>query len=353
MAYYNASELKSKLSGCKTRVLAMGKNEQKMIWIPKDEFFFVRKHYEIQKVPGVKTNKKSCWCLNTEYGKDNKKCMICNYVDELWKKWRSTTNKEEKLKIQAIINRLNGEYFYVNGIDMSDAELKFVAIKFTTSKVRDIMNVVEKHQIDRIKWLYKKTVTPMSNNKDKIGYVLTELIDDKDAIELGQKYDELVEREYEAGGLVDLENGFGKKQTEEELTSYLTAVSNESDEEESSSGVDVFDIAPDVKVNKSKTTTVDEMSLDDISMDESLSDDLSLDDLSLDDVEKMAPLTLDFIQANKNNRDMINPIIEYFNEKGFIKMEHDYLKDIKALYAYLKNNKVEVPENLVDDLIQF
>lgn len=346
MAYYNASELKSKLSGGKTRELVMGKNEQKMIWIPKDEFFFVRKHYEIQRVPGVKTSKKSCWCLNTEYGKDNKKCMICNYVDELWKKWRSTTNKEEKLKIQGFINRLNGEYFYVNGIDMSDPELKFVAIKFTTSKVRDIMNVVEKHQIDHIKWLYKKTVTPMSNNKDKIGYVLTELIDDKDAIELAQKYDELIERDYEKGGLVDLENGFGRKQTEEELTSYLTEVSTESDEEESSSDLDVLDSAPDVTVNKTKTTTVDELSLDDISMGESLDDDLSLDD-----VEKMAPLTLDFIQKHKNDRNMINPIIEYFDEKGYIKMEDDYLKDIKALYAYLKANKVEVPESLLNDVV--
>lgn len=362
MAYYNASELKSKLSGGKTRELNMGKNEQKMIWIPRDQFFFLKKHYEIQKVPGVTTNRKSCWCLNLDYGKDNKECKICNYVSELWGKWRGTSNKDEKLKIQGLINRLNSEYFYVNGVDMADPDLKFVAVRFTPSKIRDIMNVIEHTSIERIKWLYKKSVTPMANGKERVAYTLTELIDDKDAIELSHQYDELAGRPYDSGGLIDLDSAYGKKQTAEELENYLTTRTEEASDDDTLDSYNDDDVptnktksnAPNTTVNKTETKSISD--LDDVSLDDadlSLDDGLSLDDLSLDDKDKMVIITPDFINTNKNNKSIINPIIEHFNNKKYIVATDNYAQDIKLVYAYLKANKVEVPESLVSDVVTF
>ncbi len=357
MAYYNASELKAKLNGGKTRELVMGKNEQKSIWIPKDAFFFVRKHYEIQKVPGVTTNKKSCWCLNTEYGKDSKQCRICNHINDLWNKWRNTSNKEEKQKLQLLINRFNGEYFYVNAIDFSDPEQKFVAVKFTPAKIREVMNVIERHQIEHIKWLYKKIITPMANGKDKVGYVLTELIDDKEAIELASHYEELASRDYDKGGLIDLESAYYKKQTPEELEAYLTSTFTE-DDSDCDSEVDVLETntgkksepTANVIVNKQETTSIDSLSLNDGL---SLDDDLSLDDLSLDDKVKLVKLTPEFINKNKNDRKLVGSIIEHFNEKGWIKSTNDYAGDIKLVYAYVKSNNVEIPESLFGDVVPF
>jgi hypothetical protein len=77
----------------------------------------------------------------------------------------------------------------------------------------------------------KKDTMTIEALKDFIA--IPTIADDKDAIELSHQYDTLASRTYDDGGLVDLEAGYGKTQTPEQLNSYLTSVGTDDDDHDS------------------------------------------------------------------------------------------------------------------------
>ncbi len=384
MAYFTAKELKSKMSGGGARNSRELKHEGTIkLWIPNEQFFYARKHFNLHMVPMVKSSAKSCWCMNTS-PELTERCPICEYIQTLWKEWREAA-KAEKEKIQGIINKLVDEKYWVNAIDLSDKEQKFVAVKFTASRMKEILTIIEKDPIDGIIWSYKKTAGKDKSGKERISYSLTESTDDARAHELKEKYDFLWGRTFEHGGPVDLEKAYGKTQTYDQLHDYLTKSSGEeeSDAELDDSEVSTLDdvAKPVNKPAATKTTapsaaktTVkakeDDLSLDNLSLDsdndlsldneslsldnESLSldgdDELSLDDISAPVVKKVK-MPKDFIVKNLKNKQLLSQVIEHFREEKILEITGDMKKDVNAINNYLKTADVEVPESLLEESI--
>lgn len=388
MAFFNARELKEKMSGGGRNVRELKHEGTVKLWIPNEEFFYARKHFNLHMVPVVKSGAKSCWCMNTG-PQLTEKCPICDYIKTLWKEWREAAEKE-KQKIQGIINKLVDEKYWINAIDISDGEQKFIAVKFTASRIKEILTIIEKHPINTIIWSYKKSVTKNKDNSDRVSYSLTEDADHPKALELSQNYDFLWGRSFEEGGPVDLEKAYGKQQTYEQLHDYLTKHRSEDDSEAELDEDEAMSL-DDVSTQKtttttSKTTTAsksattqkttttapkittkaeeDDISLDNLSLDSDSdlsldSEQLSLDgddELSLDDLDgaskvKMVAMPKDFIVKNIKNRQLLSQVIEYFIEQKFIKAENDMNKDVNAVNKYLKANDVEVPESLLEESI--
>lgn len=371
MAYFNARELKEKMSGGSRNVRELKHEGTVKLWIPNEEFFYARKHFNLHLAPSVKSGVKSCWCTNTS-PQLTEKCDVCDDIQALWKQWREASDKD-KQKIQGIINKLVDEKYWINAIDISDGEQKFIAVKFTASRVREILTIIEKHPINTIIWSYKKSISKNKDNSERVSYSLTEDTDSPKANELAQNYEFLWGRSFEEGGPVDLEKAYGKQQTYEQLHNYLTkkTVDNddaELDEDETMSLEDVSTQKSESKLNSSKPATPqkqqattpkeDDLSLDNLSLDnESLSlDDLSLDgdELSLDDVApkvKMVVMPKDFIAKNLKNRTLLSQIVEYFNDNNIVKSENDLSKDVNAINKHIKTNDVEVPESLLEESI--
>lgn len=383
MAFFNARELKEKMSGGGRNVRELKHEGTVKLWIPNEEFFYARKHFNLHMTPVVKSGAKSCWCMNTS-PQLTEKCPICDYIQTLWKEWREAAEKE-KQKIQAIINKLIDEKYWINAIDISDSEQKFIAVKFTASRIKEILTIIEKHPINTILWSYKKSVTKNKDNSDRVSYSLTEDTDHPKALELSENYDFLWGRSFEEGGPVDLEKAYGKQQTYEQLCDYLTKHrgDDEGDAElvdDETMSLDDVTSKPKATVSKPattapKTTTTtkptvkpkeDDISLDNLSLDgdgdlslesDQLSldgDELSLDgdELSLDDLTpkvKMVAMPKDTIVKNIKNRQLLSQIIEYFVDQKFIKSENDMNKDVNAVNKYLKANDVEVPESLLEE----
>lgn len=393
MAFFNARELKEKMSGGGRNVRELKHEGTVKLWIPNEEFFYARKHFNLHLAPSVKSGVKSCWCTNTS-PQLTEKCDVCDDIQALWKQWRDA-NEKDKQKIQGIINKLVDEKYWINAIDVSDSEQRFIAVKFTASRIKEILTIIEKHPINTIIWSYKKSVTKNKDNSDRVSYSLTEDADHPKALELSQNYDFLWGRSFEEGGPVDLEKAYGKQQTYEQLHDYLTKHRTE-DESESELAEDEAMSLDDVSTSKTtaskpatalKTTTTtaskpattqktttkpkeEDISLDNLSLDgdtelsldsEQLSldgDELSLDgdELSLDDLDnapkvKMVQMPKDFIVKNIKNRPLLSQVIEYFVEQKFIKAENDMNKDVNAVNKYLKANDVEVPESLLEESI--
>ncbi len=373
MAYFNARELKEKMSGGSRNVRELKHEGTVKLWIPNEEFFYARKHFNLHLAPSVKSGVKSCWCTNTS-PQLTEKCDVCDDIQALWKQWREASDKD-KQKIQGIINKLVDEKYWINAIDISDGEQKFIAVKFTASRVREILTIIEKHPINTIIWSYKKSISKNKDNSERVSYSLTEDTDSPKANELAQNYEFLWGRSFEEGGPVDLEKAYGKQQTYEQLHNYLTKKSAdddaELDEDETMSLEDVSTSKPDHKLNASKAATPpkqqaappkeDDLSLDNLSLDGD--DDLSLDnlslegeELSLDDIDtqpkvKMVVMPKDFIAKNLKNRTLLSQIVEYFNDNNIVKSENDLSKDVNAINKHIKTNDVEVPESLLEESI--
>lgn len=379
MAFFNARELKEKMSGGSRNSRELKHEGTVKLWIPNEEFFYARKHFNLHMVPAVKSGAKSCWCMNTSPAL-TEKCPVCDYIQELWKEWREG-NEKQKTAVQGVINKLVDEKYWVNAIDISDKERKFVAVKFTASRIKEILTIIEKHPINTILWSYKKTTTKDKSGNDRVSYSLTEDTDNATANELAQDYDFLWGRSFKEGGPVDLEKVYGKKQTYEQLVDYLTKKSSSHDDEDAELGDDseamsLDDISskpepakaaqktptPAPKANtapkKEENLSLDNLSLDgdDLSLE---SNDLSLDgdeELSLDDLDdkpkvKMVTMPKDFIAKNVKNKLLLGQIVEYFAEQKFIKAENDLNKDVNAANKYLKANDVTVPESLLEETI--
>lgn len=381
MGYFTAKELKSKMSGGSRNSRELKHEGTVKLWIPNEQFFYARKHFNLHMVPIVKSNAKSCWCMNTS-PELNEKCPVCDFIQELWKEWRETSNKDEKTKIQGVINKIVDEKYWVNAIDLNDKEQKFIAIKFTASRLKEILAIIEKDPIDGIIWSYKKTMSKNKDGSDRVSYSLTESTDDARAHELKENYDFLWGRTFEQGGPIDLEKVYGKTQTYEQLHDYLTKANSEEesdaelDEDEvtslddvnasSKTKTDASKTAPKIQPTTAPKTTVkpkeDDLSLDNLSLDsdndisldtESLSldgdDELSLDDIAIP--PKMITLPKDIIAKNLKNKQLLSQIIEYFKEKGILAITDDLKKDVNAINNYLKTNDVEVPESLLEESI--
>lgn len=373
MAYFNARELKDKMSGGSRNVRELKHEGTVKLWIPNEEFFYARKHFNLHLAPSVKSGVKSCWCTNTS-PQLTEKCDVCDDIQDLWKQWRDA-NEKDKQKLQGIINKLVDEKYWVNAIDISDGEQKFIAVKFTGSRMREILTVIEKHAINTIIWSYKKSVTKNKDNSERVSYGLTEDTDSPKAHELAQNYEFLWGRSFEEGGPVDLEKAYGKQQSYEQLHNYLTKKTTEDDdaeldEDETMSLDDVSKPKTTTTLNPSKAPATtkaqvaakeEDISLDNLSLDgdEDLSlDSLSLDgdELSLDDLDtttkvKMITIPKDFIAKNLKNRQLLSQIIEYFNDKNIVKSVNDLSKDVNAINKHLKTNDVEVPESLLEESI--
>ncbi len=378
MAFFNARELKEKMSGGGRNVRELKHEGTVKLWIPNEEFFYARKHFNLHLAPSVKSGVKSCWCTNTS-PQLTEKCDVCDDIQVLWKQWRDAGEKD-KQKIQGVINKLVDEKYWINAIDVSDSEQRFIAVKFTASRIKEILTIIEKHPINTIIWSYKKSITKNKDNSERVSYSLTEDADHPKALELSQNYDFLWGRSFEEGGPVDLEKAYGKQQTYEQLHDYLTKHRSEDDseaelaEDEAMSLDDVATSKPKQTPAASKpaTTTAlkttpktkeEDISLDNLSLDgdsdlsldsEQLSldgDELRLDDLDTAPKVKMISMPKDTIVKNIKNRQLLSQIIEYFVEQKFIKSENDMNKDVNAVNKYLKANDVEVPETLLEESI--
>lgn len=377
MAYFTAKELKSKMSGGGSRNSRELKHEGTVkLWIPNEQFFYARKHYNLHMVPVVKSAAKSCWCTNTSPDLPNK-CPVCDYIQELWKEWRGTSNKDEKAKIQGIINKIVDEKYWVNAIDLNDKEQKFIAVKFTASRLKEIFTIIEKDAIGGIIWSYKKTISKNKDGSDRVSYSLTESTDDTRAHELMENYDFLWGRTFDLGGPIDLEKVYGKDQTYDQLHDYLTKAGSEDDSDSELDDSDISSLDDVAKPEPAKSTAKaapkatatpkpavkakeEDLSLDNLSLD---GDDLSLDieslsldaddELSLDDVVtvKMVKMPKDFIAKNIKNRQLLSQVIEYFKENGILVITGDMKQDVNAINNHLKTNEVEVPESLLEENI--
>jgi hypothetical protein len=376
MAYFTAKELKSKMSGGARNSRELKHEGTIKLWIPNEQFFYARKHFNLHMVPMVKSSAKSCWCMNTS-PELTERCPICDYIQTLWKEWREAS-KESKEKIQGVINKLVDEKYWVNAIDLSDKEQKFIAVKFTASRMKEILTIIEKDPVDGIIWSYKKTSGKDKSGKERISYSLTESTDDARAHELKENYDFLWGRNFEQGGPIDLEKVYGKTQTYDQLHDYLTKSNgeDESDAELDDSEVSTLDdvAKPVTKTATAKTTTQtpakttvkpkeDDLSLDNLSLDsdndlsldtESLSldgdDELSLDDISAPIVKKVK-MPKDFIVKNLKNKQLLSQVIEHFKEEKILEITGDMKKDVNAINNYLKTNDLEVPESLLEESI--
>lgn len=378
MAFFNARELREKMSGGGRNVRELKHEGTVKLWIPNEEFFYARKHFNLHLAPSVKSGVKSCWCTNTS-PQLTEKCDVCDDIQALWKQWRDAGEKD-KQKIQGVINKLVDEKYWINAIDISDSEQRFIAVKFTASRIKEILTIIEKHPINTIIWSYKKSITKNKDNSERVSYSLTEDADHPKALELSQNYDFLWGRSFEEGGPVDLEKAYGKQQTYEQLHDYLTKHRSEDDSEAELAEDEVMSL-DDVATSKPKpapvaskpaTTTAlkttpktkeEDISLDNLSLDgdsdlsldsEQLSldgDELSLDDLDTAPKVKMISMPKDTIVKNIKNRQLLSQIIEYFVEQKFIKSENDMNKDVNAVNKYLKANDVEVPETLLEESI--
>lgn len=378
MAFFNARELKEKMSGGGRNVRELKHEGTVKLWIPNEEFFYARKHFNLHLAPSVKSGVKSCWCTNTS-PQLTEKCDVCDDIQALWKQWREAGEKD-KQKIQGVINKLVDEKYWINAIDVSDSEQRFIAVKFTASRIKEILTIIEKHPINTIIWSYKKSITKNKDNSERVSYSLTEDADHPKALELSQNYDFLWGRSFEEGGPVDLEKAYGKQQTYEQLHDYLTKHRSEDDSEAElaeDEAMSLDDVAtskpkPTPTASKPATTTAlkttpktkeEDISLDNLSLDgdsdlsldsEQLSldgDELSLDDLDTAPKVKMVSMPKDTIVKNIKNRQLLSQIIEYFVEQKFIKSENDMNKDVNAVNKYLKANDVEVPETLLEESI--
>ena len=378
MAFFNARELKEKMSGGGRNVRELKHEGTVKLWIPNEEFFYARKHFNLHLAPSVKSGVKSCWCTNTS-PQLTEKCDVCDDIQALWKQWRDASEKD-KQKIQGVINKLVDEKYWINAIDVSDSEQRFIAVKFTASRIKEILTIIEKHPINTIIWSYKKSITKNKDNSERVSYSLTEDADHPKALELSQNYDFLWGRSFEEGGPVDLEKAYGKQQTYEQLHDCLTKHRSEDDSEAELAEDEVMSL-DDVATSKPKPTPVaskpatttapkttqkpkeEDISLDNLSLDgdsdlsldsEQLSldgDELSLDDLDTAPKLKMISMLKDTIVKNIKNRQLLSQIIEYFVEQKFIKSENDMNKDVNAVNKYLKANDVEVPETLLEESI--
>lgn len=377
MARYSMKELKDKLNSGgigNLRQLDVKSGGSKKIWLPMDDVFYKRTHFDIKTRSKWRNSSKNILeCLNQTPGEKGAGCPICEEIEELWKTWRDTNDKEEKKKITARINNIVSEEFWYNGIDL-DNPTEFVVIRFTPAMFREIEKIADKYGIQNVTWIYKYT-------KDSNRYTLIENTDNKARIdEMRLTLDEMVGRDYENGGQCDLEKALFHPISKERMLEILNG--NGSDDEEEH----VEDYKPKAKVEKKKdeskpkakmveeTSSLEELSLEDVEsstkkdeskpkdkLDEQLTledeklgsediGDLGLEDLDLEDKPKLIKITFDTISEKVAKKDAayLKKLAAHLVEEKKIEKKDAINDQIREVAAYVKKSGgIEVPENVI------
>ena len=290
MGMYSASELRSKISTGKREMREFEPKAGKLyhLWIPKDSFFYIKKHFNIRQVPFAKHCKlKAVSCINTDPEAKKRRCPICEHIETLWEMYRKEKNSAEKKKIIASINHIQTEYIYVNAIDINDVDLPFIALRLTKSLMETLSIAINDTPIENIIWQYKKT----DKNK-KIEYMLLESPNDPKAIELCAEYDTLTSRDFAHGGLVDLVQALTYPTTEADYLKLLSGEEGGDDDGDENTDLnDDEETETAVKKEAPKKTALGKKKEPEVIVDD---DSISLDDVDMDEkpAAKKAPATV-------------------------------------------------------------
>ena len=375
MAMYSISELKNKMGGGSKKELRLF--EPKVgklynIWIPKDTFLYIKKHFNIQNVPYSKHCRiKAITCINSDLGKPPVRCPICEYKEILWAKWRETESKKEQKEIQNKINSLTSDQIYVNAIDTDDSDLKFEAFRLTKGMMDSLELATQVTPIESIIWQFKK-----NKSGTKVDYTFLESVGHPKAIELCKEYDDLASRDFADGGLIDLETTFSYEVDEKKYLKFLKGNSDENDEEEDLLDEDENETISRPKRNTKKPKVVVEdvdVSLDELDLDEEPEekpnskkvskkedeiddDDIDLDDLEIEDIEdEEEKVTVDanVLKERRNEKVFVELVLNKLAADKKIKLGDDYVKNFKAAYSYLKTKKTSIEINQTEIDIPF
>lgn len=360
MALYSMKDVQSKGNSRpefrKLEVEAGGK--PKKLWIPEFKFDYKRIHYSIQKYTKYTHSKYGTMdCFNSNYGEKGSGCPICESVESLWKQYREEKSKDKKTEIYGLISKILTEEYWLNVVDLSDPDRKFVAARFTPSKWREIKDVNETQirkgsDISGVVFLFSKTI---ENKITKYSIIADD--DQKDlTAKLQDQYEALSSREYDDGGPIDLERCISKNSRGRE--EYLSILMNESGDEypehhEETSHKDSPKDEPKKETKpkaeppkKEKPVKVDEdtMSLDDVGLQE---DELglSLDDDPKKAEVKMVVLTAQKIKDDQKNEAFLLPIYDHLSKAKMVSSCTTYVEKVKAVFAFVKEKKeYSIPE---------
>ena len=244
---YSAKEMKSKIGNGKSKVREMEIKDNKAmkLWIPKDEFIHLVKHFNIQNVEKFKhARSKAVTCINSDVDEEKKVCPVCDYIDSLWKQWRSTVDKDEKLTLQNKINRLIADFYYVNAVNVTGkskddikellksgdySDLKCESLRITPPIFKQICAIISPDDdedgadISTVLWTYKKAVTGQTR------YTITEDIGNPIALLLQKRIEQICGRAEKDGGYIDLDKGYNEHQ---EQKAYIAKLYGDEDEED-------------------------------------------------------------------------------------------------------------------------
>ena len=355
MAMYSAKEMKAKLTGKKVRELELKDGKQIKIWIPKNEFYYERKHFNIKMVDKFKNAQvKAVTCINSEAHVAD--CPVCDYIQELWSQWRETTDKEEKKKIQGIINRLSADTYYVNAVDIADKTFSCYSLRLTNAMFNTIMTVVcpdgePEKEISHILWTIKKTV----NNGNTKYTIIDDYGDDNKgnptAMKLARNIAKICDRDENRGGYVDLDKAYAQNLTVDE---YYKKLYGDSDDE-------VETPAKSVKRKEANITiSDDELSLDEVEEEPvkkpvkkvskkpvvEEDDDLELDEEPVKPVSKKKVEVDEDDDLDLDDEEPVKPV-KKVSKKPVVEDDDDLELDEEPVKKPIKQKKVEIED---DDL---
>ena len=304
MAIYSAKEMKDRMNGGNKKIrefeLVDGKTVK--LWIPKNEFYYEKKHFNIKMIERFENaTVKAVTCINSETKVAD--CPVCEYIQELWADWKvakSNNDKDGMKKLQGVINRLSADFYYVNVIDLADKSCCCYSLRLTSAMFNNIMKVVcpegeTERDINRFVWTIKKVVT---NTNTK--YIIMEDDGSENPTLLEEinkrikNLDKICNREESKGGYIDLEKAYNRNVSVDEYYKKLFGNNVEDDDED--------DKASTKKTSYGGITiTDDELSLDEIDEEKpvkkspkkeskkpAVDDDLDLDDMDEEPEEKPA-----------------------------------------------------------------
>ena len=286
MAMYSAKEMKSKIGNGKSKVREMEIKDNKTmkLWIPKDEFIHLVKHFNIQTVDKFKhARSKAVTCINSDVDEEKQVCPVCDYIASLWKQWRNTVDKDEKQVLQNKINRLMADFYYVNAVNVTGkdkaeikellknndySDLKCESLRITPPIFKQICAVISPDDEDGIEissvlWSYKKAVTGQTR------YTINEETNSDIALLLTKRIDQICNRPEKDGGYIDLDKGYNEHQEQKEYIAKLYGDEEEDadvlDDDEDESPKPAKKPAPKKTVKKEPEVVEDD---EDVSLDE-------------------------------------------------------------------------------------
>ena len=271
MAMYSAKEMKDKMGGHgKVREMELKDNTSIKVWIPKNEFYYEKKHFNIQMVPKFKhASVRAVTCINSDG--DVGECPVCEHIKSLWDEWRTAKSNNDEVKrkeIQNTINRLSTDMYYVNAIDISDKAYRCMSLRLTAAMFRDISKIIDPEEgdpidINNVIWTIKKT-----NNNKKITYSVMEDLGDEEgpnpkAVKLTKNMAKICDRDEKDGGYINLDKAYSRPITPAEYNHMLFGVEEDEEDDEE---VEEKPVQKKKPVAKPKVVEDEdeEMSLDDI-----------------------------------------------------------------------------------------